>query len=62
MNTEMTEGRGSAGTSVGSKARRLPPELSILVVLAGIALVFELLGWILIGQSFLVNLFQTHSM
>ncbi len=35
--------------------RRLPPELSILAVLAVIALVFEALGWIIIGQSFLAN-------
>ena len=36
-------------------ARRLPPELGILLVLVGIALAFELLGWVLIGQSFLIN-------
>ncbi len=36
-------------------ARRLPPEVSILAVLAGIALTFEILGWIFIGQSFLNN-------
>jgi inositol transport system permease protein len=38
-----------------ARRRRMPPELNILLVLVGIALVFELLGWILIGQSFLVN-------
>ena len=36
-------------------ARRWPPEAGILLVLVGIALTFELLGWILIGQSFLFN-------
>ena len=36
-------------------ARRLPPELGILLVLVGIALAFELLGWVFIGQSFLIN-------
>ena len=36
-------------------ARRLPPELGILLVLVGIALAFELLGWVLVGQSFLIN-------
>ena len=36
-------------------ARRLPPEVNILLVLLGISLVFEVLGWILQGQSFLFN-------
>lgn len=40
---------------VAGKKRRMPPELNILLVLIGIALVFELLGWLLIGQSFLGN-------
>jgi ribose/xylose/arabinose/galactoside ABC-type transport system permease subunit len=35
--------------------RRLPPDLSILAVLVGIALIFEVLGWFIIGQSFLAN-------
>ena len=35
--------------------RWLPQEVSILLVLFGIALAFELLGWIFIGQSFLVQ-------
>lgn len=35
--------------------RRLPPEVNILIVLVGVALVFEVLGWILQGQSFLMN-------
>jgi ribose transport system permease protein len=35
--------------------RRLPPEVSILAVLIGIALVFEILGWYLVGESFLAN-------
>jgi inositol transport system permease protein len=38
-----------------SKIRRWPPEVSILLVLVGIALTFELLGWIVVGQSFLFN-------
>jgi inositol transport system permease protein len=37
------------------KVRRLPPEVSILGVLVGIALVFEILGWMFIGESFLAN-------
>jgi inositol transport system permease protein len=35
--------------------RRLPPELSILGVMIGIMLLFEALGWIFVGQSFLFN-------
>ncbi|WP_332304229.1 ABC transporter permease [Rhizobium sp. GR12] len=35
--------------------RRIPPEANILFVLIGIALVYEILGWIFIGQSFLMN-------
>ncbi|TLU74380.1 ABC transporter permease [Lichenicoccus roseus] len=47
-----------ADTSVPVSARRprkLPVEASILAVLVGIALIFELLGWTLRGQSFLGN-------
>lgn len=35
--------------------RRLPTELSILLVLIGIGLVFELCGWLIRDQSFLFN-------
>jgi inositol transport system permease protein len=34
---------------------RWPPEAGIVLVLVAIALVFELLGWIFVGQSFLAN-------
>ncbi|WP_428374440.1 ABC transporter permease [Lichenicoccus sp.] len=37
------------------RPRKLPVEASILGVLVGIALIFELLGWTLRGQSFLGN-------
>jgi inositol transport system permease protein len=37
------------------RKKKLPPELNILSVLVGVALVFEVLGWILQGQSFLLN-------
>jgi len=42
----------------GSRTRRLrhwPPEAGILMVLVGLALAFELLGWIFVQQSFLLN-------
>ena len=38
-----------------AKRRPRPPELNILFGLIGIALVFEALGWIFQGQSFLFN-------
>ncbi|RCW21108.1 monosaccharide ABC transporter membrane protein (CUT2 family) [Ciceribacter lividus] len=37
------------------RTRRMPPEANIFLVLIGIALVFELLGWLFVGQSFLMN-------
>ena len=47
----------TSDTIATPRARRskLPTELSILAVLVGIALVFEILGWIFIKQSFLMN-------
>ncbi|MCM2474287.1 ABC transporter permease [Rhizobium sp. CG5] len=35
--------------------RRIPPEANILLVLIGIALIYEILGWVFVGQSFLFN-------
>lgn len=35
--------------------KRLPPEINILMVLVGIALLFEVLGWFIVGQSFLTS-------
>jgi inositol transport system permease protein len=37
------------------RPRRAPPEASILLVLLGLALLFELLGWVFVRQSFLFN-------
>ncbi|TLY65504.1 MAG: ABC transporter permease [Gammaproteobacteria bacterium] len=45
----------STRTSGGGRPRRFPPEASILMVLIGLALAFELLGWTFVGQSFLLN-------
>ncbi|RIJ87920.1 ABC transporter [Ralstonia solanacearum] len=51
----------SLQTTIGTPAavpaprRRLPQELSILLVLIGIALCFEVLGWIVRDRSFLYN-------
>jgi inositol transport system permease protein len=52
----------SSNATVGAQSmtfkpakRRLPPELGILLVLVGISLFFEVLGWVLNGQSFLMN-------
>jgi inositol transport system permease protein len=45
----------TVATPAAPRARRWPPELSILMVLVGLALGFELLGWIFVRQSFLLN-------
>src|SRR5256885_7413525 len=45
----------STRTGAGGRPRRFPPEASILMVLIGLALAFELLGWTFVGQSFLLN-------
>jgi inositol transport system permease protein len=42
-------------TDATPKSRKLPPEVNIFFVLIGIALLFEILGWIFQGQSFLGN-------
>jgi inositol transport system permease protein len=42
-------------TVVQPKRRKWPPEASIFVVLIGISLFFEVLGWIVNKQSFLMN-------
>jgi inositol transport system permease protein len=41
--------------SAARRLRRWPPQASILMVLVGLALAFELLGWIFVRQSFLLN-------
>jgi inositol transport system permease protein len=40
---------------VTKRKRRMPTELSIFLILIGIALAYELLGWIFVHQSFLMN-------
>jgi inositol transport system permease protein len=42
-------------TALPAPRRRLPPELSILGVMVGMMLLFEVLGWIFEGQSFMLN-------
>lgn len=39
----------------GPRKRKLPPEANIFIVLIGIALFFEVIGWMVVGQSFLFN-------
>jgi len=41
--------------AVARQRRRRSPEASIFLVLVAIALLFEVLGWILVGRSFLAN-------
>lgn len=45
----------AAAPAISKQGRRLPPEVSILLVLIGIALIYEVLGWIFVRQSFLMN-------
>ena len=45
----------TATAAPAATKRRIPPEFNIFLVLIGIALVYEVLGWIFIGQSFLMN-------
>ena len=49
--------QGTPSRIAAPTARRwaLPTEASILLVLVGIALLFEVLGWAVRGQSFLLN-------
>lgn len=53
--TTQTASAPSAALTPASK-KRLPAELSILLVLFGIAVLFEVLGWFIVGQSFLGNI------
>ncbi|MBA8880674.1 ABC transporter permease [Phyllobacterium myrsinacearum] len=54
MTSEQATAKAPAPTT-SKRGRRLPPEVSILLVLIGIALIYEILGWIFVGQSFLMN-------
>ncbi|MDO6966583.1 ABC transporter permease [Rhizobium alvei] len=46
---------GDTSTTGLKKVRRLPAEVSILGVLIGIIIIFEILGWYFIGDSFIAN-------
>ncbi len=48
--------------SAKGRVRRLPPEVNILIVLIGMALMFEALGWIFERQSFLFNILRLRIM
>lgn len=45
----------AAGLTGASAHRKRPAELNVLLGLIAIIAVFELLGWLLVGQSFLLN-------
>ena len=55
MNTDAAAKSSLKATTDQRRHRRLPPEANIFLVLIGIALIYELLGWLLVGQSFLFN-------
>jgi inositol transport system permease protein len=50
-----TEHATKATPSEVPRRRRLPPEANIFLVLIGIALFFEIVGWLVVKQSFLFN-------
>lgn len=41
--------------TIKTRHAKWPPELSIFLVLVGISLFFEVIGWLVVGQSFLFN-------
>jgi len=51
----LQQGAARLAATDGRRARRWPAEASIFLVLVGLALAFELLGWLLVHQSFLLN-------
>jgi inositol transport system permease protein len=53
VNTHIDLGASEPGQR---KKRNWPPEFNALLGLIGIAIVFEILGWVLQGQSFLMNI------
>ena len=55
MSTEQAAKTAARTGGELQQRRKLPPEANIFLVLIGIALFFELLGWIFVGQSFLMN-------
>lgn len=55
MSTEQAAKTAARPGGEMQQKRKLPPEANIFLVLIGIALFFELLGWIFVGQSFLMN-------
>ena len=55
MATEQVTATVQQGAVAPKRKRRFPPEANIFLVLVGIALAFEVLGWYFVGQSFLLN-------
>ncbi|WP_105371169.1 ABC transporter permease [Neorhizobium huautlense] len=55
MTTDAAAKGSLKATPARRRNRRMPPEANIFLVLIGIALIYEILGWLLIGQSFLFN-------
>ncbi len=54
MKTDIASADATRAETIRGR-RRTPPELNIFLVLVGIALIYEVLGWMMIGQSFLAN-------
>ncbi len=55
VNTQTAQAASSAAAPEKKQARKLPSEVGILIILVGIAVLFEVAGWIVKGDSFLAN-------
>ena len=55
VKTQTGPATGSARTPERKRKRKLPAEAGILFILIGIAVLFEILGWIFKHDSFLFN-------
>jgi inositol transport system permease protein len=57
MSNEVKTQAGPAAATLEKRqeARKVPQEIGILVILVGIAVPFEIAGWIVKGDSFLMN-------
>ena len=55
MAIESSPAVAPSSETASRRRRRLPPELSILGVMIGMMLLFEALGWMFEGQTFIFN-------
>lgn len=53
--TSTTTNSASAASVSDHRRSRLPADTGMLMVMVGVALIFEILGWMLVGQTFIFN-------